>query len=118
MDIVLEELSRNMPASTTKDLVYYVSTTGNNNNDGLTAEKPFFSVAKALSRLPKIIDHDITIYAANGKYVEDINISGFSGTGSISIIGNINNPRNVIFYSIVVSDCFCAVNILGMKFLK
>jgi len=118
MDIILEELSRNMPASTTENLTYYISTAGNDNNDGLTTDTSFATIAKALSMLPQIIDHTIMIYIANGEYNEDVNISDYVGVGSIGIIGDTSRPRNVILSSITISNCYCNIKISGVKLIK
>lgn len=64
----------NIPATKT----YYVSTTGNNTNDGLTWETAFKTLAKAVSKAD--VDR---IYMAAGKYVDGIT----NPTRDIAIIG-------------------------------
>ena len=52
----------------TEELVYYVSKNGNDNNDGLSADKPFLTINKAISKIPNFIANNITVNIADGTY--------------------------------------------------
>ncbi|MCM0648625.1 hypothetical protein NBE98_09590 [Clostridium swellfunianum] len=76
------------PIITTSARTYYVNaSTGNDNNDGLTAGTAFKTIGKAVGVLPQIINHAIMISVAAGDYVEDVYLNGKVGNGNISIIG-------------------------------
>ncbi|MBW4083877.1 hypothetical protein [Paenibacillus sp. S150] len=78
------------PQQTTTDISYYVRTDGNDGNTGLanTAGGAFKTINKAISMIPQVVNHIITIYIGNGSYSESILVGGFSGSGSITITGN------------------------------
>lgn len=78
-----------------EELVYYVSTSGSDNNDGLSLEKPFLTIKKAISMIPDFIYDNVTIYIGDGTYNEDVVINCKHGKAGINIIGNINIPTNV-----------------------
>lgn len=115
MDIIFEELSRNMPAATTANLTYYISTTGNDDNNGLTVDTPFATIAKALSLIPPIVDHVVTINLADGNYDENVEIEGFYGIGNINLIGNDETPANVTITTLDINNCHCTVMVKGLK---
>jgi len=74
------------PAKTTADTTYYVNTaTGNDSNNGTTSGTAFKTIAKAISMIPQIVNHVVTINVSAGTYSEVVSISGFSGAGSILI---------------------------------
>jgi len=85
------------PYKTIANLTYYVATTGNNNNDGLTVGTPFLTIAKAISMIPQIVNHAVTINVAAGTYAEDVLIAGFSGSGSITLQGGTSLATAVNF---------------------
>jgi len=74
---------------------YYVSTTGDDTNDGLTANTPLRTIMAAVNKVPKNMNgHNAIIHVADGTYQEDISILGFfSGTiifdGDLNLIGRI-----------------------------
>jgi phage minor structural protein len=47
---------------------------GNDDNDGLTADKPVRSINEALSRIPKQIDHDVRIIVQNMQHAIPIQV--------------------------------------------
>lgn len=88
---------------------YYVATTGNNANDGLSAGSPFLTIQKALDVVFGTLDlggFDVTIQLADGTYW-----AGFSesspqvGAGLITINGNSTTPANVIISATNASAC-------------
>lgn len=69
----------------TNALNIYVNANGNDSNPG-TEEAPYNTLTKAISVIPKLIQSSVTINVAAGSY-EFPNIFGFSGYGSLTIIG-------------------------------
>ena len=118
MGVILEELSANFPIATTKDLTFYVSTTGNDTNDGLTALTPFKTIEKALSLIPTVVDHTVTINLADGVYAENVVITGRAGVGSINLIGNTTAPDNTTILTFTAINCFCSIKVFGIKITK
>jgi hypothetical protein len=74
--------------STYQDIEYYVnSNIGSDLNDG-TKNKPFLTIGKALSNVPKTINHQVVIHIFKGIYSYPVVIEGFSGSGSLHILGH------------------------------
>jgi hypothetical protein len=69
------------PQQTTADITYYVRTDGNDNNTGLanTAAGAFKTINKAISLLPQLCNHQITINVAAGTYAENVAMNDFEG---------------------------------------
>lgn len=65
--------------------IYVNAASGNDSNAG-TEEAPYATLTKAISVIPKLIQSAATINVAAGSY-EFPNIFGFSGYGSLTIIG-------------------------------
>jgi len=102
-------------AKTTATLTYYVATSGLDSNDGLTNGTAFLTIQHAISTLPQIINHTITINVADGVYTEAPTITGFVGSGSINLIGNTTTPENCSVYNFVGTSCFCYLVINGFS---
>lgn len=86
----------------TADRTYYVATSGNDSNDGLTALTPFLTVMKALTLIRDTLDvagFQIVIQVVDGAYTEKVLFAGsFVGVGStnpVIIRGNVSTPGNV-----------------------
>jgi hypothetical protein len=105
-----------VPKSTTADLTFYVNpSTGSNENDG-SSGSPFKTIAKAISLIPQIVNHDVKIYLADGNYSEGITLTGYVGSGSINIVGNVTTPTNVVLSGrIIIKGVAHQVFIRGMK---
>ncbi|MEC0264457.1 hypothetical protein [Paenibacillus anseongense] len=85
----------NVPQKTVADMILYVDTTnGADNNDG-SAWKPFKTIQRAINNIPKVTNHNIKIYVADGTYNEDLIINGFMGGGELRLIGNSVAQTNV-----------------------
>ncbi|MEK4042004.1 hypothetical protein MHH49_31055 [Paenibacillus sp. FSL F4-0122] len=78
------------PQQTTADITYYVRTDGNDGNTGLanTAGGAFKTISKAVSMIPKIVNHAVVINVGAGTYPEQVIIAGFSGSGYITVSGD------------------------------
>ncbi|WP_339267385.1 hypothetical protein [Paenibacillus sp. FSL R5-0470] len=85
------------PQQTTADITYYVRTDGNDNNTGLvnTAGGAFRTIGKAVSVIPQIVNHVVSIKVAIGTYPEMVYLAGKAGQGTIYLTAtgavNINN---------------------------
>ena len=103
-------------SATTADLNFYVNpATGNDNNNGSNGS-PFKTIAKAVSMIPKIVYHNVTINLADGSYSEGITLSGYMGKGLVYVLGNITNPENVVLSGqVIVQYCSCRVQVWGME---
>jgi len=53
---------------TASDLTYYVRTTGNDNNDGLSADTALLTVQAAIDKIPKLIKHIVIIDIGEGNF--------------------------------------------------
>jgi hypothetical protein len=105
------------PTKTTIALTYYVNTTlGNDNNLGLAVGAGAFkTIGKAVSMIPQIINHTISINVADGTYAETVSLSGFVGSGYIYLTGNSGTPANVIVNIINVTHVTCGLSINGFR---
>lgn len=104
------------PQKTISDITYYISPTGNDNNDGLSSSTPFKTIQHAINILPQIINHVITINIASGTYGEDVLVKGFIGNGSIIISGatTLSNATNYVISSFTSLSCMCSILVKGI----
>ncbi|MEK3717668.1 hypothetical protein [Paenibacillus sp. FSL R7-0333] len=84
------------PQQTTAVTTYFVRVDGNDNNTGLanTAAGAFKTINKAISMIPQVVNHTVTISVAAGTYAEDVIISGTNGAGYVSINGTSASIRS------------------------
>lgn len=81
---------------------YFVSTGGNDSNNGLTAPTAFLTIQKAVNVIANTIDlggNTVTISVADGTYTGGVSITNpFVGTGggTVTITGNTTTPANCI----------------------
>lgn len=82
----------------TANRTYYVATTGNDSNDGLTVGAPFLTVQKAVNTACglDLSIYSVTIQCADGTYDGAIFLKPYLGTGPITIQGNTGNSSAVI----------------------
>jgi hypothetical protein len=83
------QLPVNVPLQTTADITYYVRTDGNDANTGLanTAAGAFETIGKAISMIPRVVNHPVIVNVAAGTYAEKVTIAGFSGSNNITLQG-------------------------------
>ncbi|MCZ8520116.1 MULTISPECIES: phage tail-collar fiber domain-containing protein [Paenibacillus] len=110
--IVLDSLT---PKRTTANMTLYVSTTGNDANDGLTSGTALRTIAAAVAKIPQIVLHSVIIYIANGSYLENVVIWAKHGNGTISLIGNATSPASVTFSYLELNSCTANVAIQGIQ---
>lgn len=66
----------------------HVAAGGNDQTGDGTKENPYRTTARALSEVPAIVSSDITIIVGRGMYEEYLEVSGRSGPGKLTIIGD------------------------------
>ncbi|PYG88505.1 uncharacterized protein DUF2479 [Ruminiclostridium sufflavum DSM 19573] len=115
-------INNKVPFKTTNNITYYVRTDGSNANDGSANDSAhaFLTISKAISMIPQIVNHVVTIYVAAGTYNEELIINGFSGSGGIRIIGagNLADSVNyIVTGKIIIGGHNCANSFLlqGIK---
>lgn len=92
----------NIPHNTTGNITYYVRTDGNDSNNGSSNDSAhaFLTIGKAISIIPQIINHAVTINVAAGTYNETVNIIGFYGKGTFTVAGIATcSVNNISVYS-------------------
>lgn len=93
------------------NLTLYVSTTGSDSNNGLSAGAPFLTIQKAINVLQQNYDlngYTATVQLADGTYTAGAICSGqFTGNGTVIIQGNTVTPTNVVI-STTNSQCLIA----------
>ena len=74
--------------ATTAEITYYVSPSGSNSNSGTSSSYPFKTLKYALNKLPKRLDHNVTINLASGTYTEaEVVITGFLAEELLRLLG-------------------------------
>lgn len=102
--------------ATTGDLTYYVRPDGSNSNNGLanSSAGAFKTIQYAISKIPQIVNHAISIIYTEGSYNENLIISGFVGKGSIRL--RRQSQGLVSVNSLSISDCTLYVEVASMTF--
>jgi hypothetical protein len=80
------------------DRTYYVSTTGSDENDGLSSSLAFASIQRAVNAIDTldIGNYNVTIEVADGTYTtNNITLNSYVGRGTVKILGNSANPSSV-----------------------
>jgi hypothetical protein len=105
-----------VPKATTANLAFYVNpSTGNDNNNG-SSGSPFKTIAKAVSLIPQIVNHNVTINLADGSYSEGITLTGYMGSGSITVSGNTGTPTDVVLSGqILIKENTIYVRVEGLQ---
>lgn len=90
-----QEIGVPMFNQTTTPIKYYVATTGNANNHGLSASCPLSKPTDALKRMPDIILHDVVVRIANGTYVENTMLDEWGRVTGIDIGHKVIMPERI-----------------------
>lgn len=108
-------LSERVKKSSVNITGYVNTSTGNDNNDGLTTGTAFKTIQKAIDILPQVINHTVNVNTASGTYTETVKIQGFGGSGLININGgtDITTALNYVVTSFNISRNGLSVNIYG-----
>lgn len=81
-------INKKILSATSSNMDIYVSESGGDTYEG-TQSRPYKTIKKALSRVPKVINHAVNIHIGDGTFPPTSTpIWGFSGSGILSIMGN------------------------------
>ncbi|KOP78666.1 hypothetical protein AMS59_12690 [Lysinibacillus sp. FJAT-14745] len=118
IDNVLKKLSDDVHGlSTIADVTYYVNANGKDTNNGLTTTTAFKSIVKAISKIPQIVNHNVTINIAEGNYNETLNLYGIlGGSGTVNVLGSTTLTDTHIVSNIIVNRVQVPVVLRGLKF--
>lgn len=92
------------------DRTYYVSPTGSDGNNGLSAATAFLTVQAAVDAVAvlDIGNHNVTIQLADGTYSGPVTVNGpWTGSGDVTIQGNAGTPANVILSTGALTSVNC-----------
>jgi hypothetical protein len=98
----------------TGNRTYYVATTGNDSNDGLTAGTPFLTIQKAFDTIVQKLDvagYTVIIQVSNGTYTAGVSLGAWSGGGAITFQGNTSTPASCTI-NVSGGTCFYGAGIL------
>lgn len=101
----VEQYASNLaPVLVTSNRTYYVSTTGSDGNDGLSASTPFLTIQKAADTIRTLfvpVGTTVTIQLADGTYSQSasLNLYPIQGGGYGYLKGNTGTPANVVVSS-------------------
>ena len=92
------------------DMTVYVATTGSDTTGDGTSSNPYETITYALSKVPKFLNgHAASVVIEAGVYLEDIMISGFTGSLQLLIKGNITvNSISVEYSSVLINSSVAA----------
>jgi hypothetical protein len=98
---------------------YYVSTTGSNSNNGLSAGAPFLTLQKAADEAHKLdcSVYDVNIQLVDGTYGGASIVRPLLGGGTLYIIGNNTTPANVVITSAITVQGGASVSVSGLRFV-
>lgn len=101
---------------------YYVATTGNDTNTGLSAGVPFLTIQKAIDVVANLDMREfaVTIQVADGTYTAGAILRPCLGTVTPTLLGNATTPANVLI-STTSANCISIGsqnlwNVTGFKF--
>jgi hypothetical protein len=105
-------LPLNMREQLTANRTYYVSTTGNDSNNGLTVGAPFLTIQKAVDVVCGTIDmgnYNVTVQLADGTYTNAVALYPvMTGKGIAKIQGNVTTPANTLI-DVTSTNCVTAL---------
>jgi len=106
----------------TENRTYYVATTGDDANDGLTVGDPFLTPQHAIDVASTTLDirgYGVVIQLADGEYplTTYLTLKDMQGTGQVHILGNETTRANVIISgsTLLASDLNTTYEFRGMK---
>lgn len=88
--------------------VYVNDTTGDDANGDGSQTKPFKTPNKAMTSIPKYIEHIVNVYIEGDYTSQDLSVSGFVGSGTITVQGNVNKQN---IRSINIRSCMPFINV-------
>lgn len=106
------------PSMTTAPITLYVSTSGNDSNDGLTPATALRNIQTAIDKIPQVVNHQVAIILSAGTYNEDISISGFVGKGLFTLKGGTTLNNDYVVERIASVANSCAISFYGVNASK
>ncbi|MFM9328726.1 hypothetical protein [Paenibacillus mesotrionivorans] len=103
---------------TRTDVTYYVRTDGYDSNSGTvnTAAGAFKTIGKAISMIPQVVNHTVTINVGPGAYDEDVILDGYTGKNAvINLLGDTIVSTSRTIKSLTISNCVVAVIARGFN---
>lgn len=102
---------------TTSNITLYVdAVNGNDNNTGLWTNNSLKTIGKAVSLLPKTINHDVIINVASGNYTEPNIFISNKGIGTLTIQGSTNaDNTRVLNTSISTQGSDIGIYLIGLN---
>lgn len=98
------------------DATYYVNaSSGSDSNNGTTSGTAFKTIAKAMSLLPQIINHNVTINVATGTYNETVKINGYNGSGIFTISG-VGSTTIIQNFQVIGSGIFVTIQNISTSY--
>lgn len=96
-----------------QDTTFYVSPTGNDNNDGLTVSTPLLTGQAAWNKALTIDlnNHNLTLKFADGTYTNPLYCTGAplgANPNGVTILGNVAQPSQVVFAPASGVSCITA----------
>lgn len=92
------------PAGVGTGGTYYINAATGSDSNPCSSASPCLTLAHALSLIPAVMAGKYTVNVADGTYAEPIDLSKFTRSQQISIIGDTTTPANVVF-SGATSNC-------------
>ena len=93
----------------------YVSTSGNDSNNGLAVGTPLRNIQTAINKIPQIVNHEVNINVATGDYTENILFNGFIGKGNIALKGGTAISNYYVINSCSQYNVDCTLNVIGIN---
>lgn len=107
-----------MDKKTTMDINLYVNATSGLDSNSGSESSPLKTIAATIRKIPKIVDHVVTINLAAATYWEIAILEKFKGTGTIKFVGNVNGNGAYLFQKLIALNCQCRVTIEGVTLLE
>ncbi|WP_313568825.1 hypothetical protein [Acetoanaerobium noterae] len=107
--------SAQKPSMTTAPITLYVSTTGNDSNDGLTPATALRNIQTAIDKIPQVVNHEINIILASGTYDESILLYGYMGKGAILLKGGTILSNDYVLHQASSYNNVCTVVMTGIN---
>lgn len=104
------------PQQMTKNISYYISPNGKDDNNGISPTTPFKTINKAISLIPEILNYNININLNEGQYNETILIKGKNGSGTLAINGgtDLESSKKYIVNNITLMGVTNTVVLTGL----
>ena len=106
-----------LPGVTINTTNLYVRPDGSDDNDGSAndAAHALKTIQEAINRIPRIVNHTVTVNVVAGTFNEDVYIQGFTGKGLLQVIGASVLSDSYVVNKVHVIQCEVYVIVRGLK---